>query len=378
MDLQNAYTFLMNRQPAPLLLLALTLFAAPALNAQWTLDPEPDFEEFRAAAAVRPDGGVLLTWSRQPDPAADWTVMAATLDPGSGQIGEPHEWGDGGNDQVVALGAGYLALRQDFNTGFEWVAERLDESGREAGTPLTLGYGLSVAALPAPGGGAVIVVGDTGENAGAQAWRFGPDGALLAGPMTLVEPSFRIAAGADAAGNLVLIWNDEGRRVFSRRFSPDLQPLGPEVPVALGGAYGVGVAVAPDGRFVVVYDQSGTLWSRSFRADGSPAGGRTLLSPRLEYVDGEDFDVAIAPNGKILLVWKVYEKSNIPTVRARFLSPNGRPEGKITRLAQIHGFLRGDLLRPRTESLPDGDFLILWTRADPTGQKLTLQGRRFH
>lgn len=361
--------------------LALPLFAAPALNAQWTLDPEPGYEEFRAAAAVRPDGSVLLTWNRQTDPDAIWTVMAATLEPGSGQIGEPHEWGAGGNEQAVSLGpggAGYLALRQDFDSGFNWSVEHLDESGRLTGTPLSIGYGFSVATLPVPGGGALIVVGGVSRNDGAaQAWKLGPDGALLAGPVTLVEPSRWVATGTDAAGNLVLVWTDEGNRVFSRRFSPDLQPLGPEVPVALGGAYGVRVAVAPDGRFVVVYDQSGKLWSRSFRADGSPAGGRTLLSPRLEYVDGEDFDVAIAPSGKILLVWKVYEKSNIPTLRARFLSLNGRPEGKVTRLAQIRSSLRGDLLRPRTESLPEGDFLILWTRQEGTGQKLTLQGRRF-
>jgi hypothetical protein len=372
----------MLRQLAPLSLFALALFAAPALNAQWTLDPEPDYEEFRAAAAVRPDGGVLLTWSRQLEPGADWTVMAATLDPGSGQIGEPHEWGEGGNEQAVPLGtvnAGYLALRLDFDPSFEWIVERLDASGRVAGTPLSLGYGFSAATHPVPGGGVVIVVGGVSLNNGAvQAWKFGPDGALLAGPVALVEPSRWVATGTDAAGNLVLIWTDEGNRVFSRRFSPDLQPLGPEVPVALGGAYGVRVAVAPDGRFVAVYDQSGKLWSRSFRADGSPAGGRTLLSPRLEYVDGEDFDVAIAPNGKILLVWKVYENSNIPTLRARFLALNGRPEGKVTRLAEIRGVRRGDLLRPRTESLPSGDFLILWTREEATGQKLTLQGRRFH
>ncbi len=279
------------RQLAPLSLVVSALFAAPALNAQWTLDPEPDFEEFRAQAAVQPDGGVLLTWSRQLEPGADWTVMAATLDPGSGRIGEPHEWGEGGNEQPVSLGAGdvgYLALRQDFNDSFNWVVERLDPSGRVAGTPRSLGYGFAVAAYPVPGAGAVIVLSGASQNGAAQAWKLGPDGALLAGPVTLVEPSFWVAAGADAAGNLVLAWTDQGARV-----------------------------------------------------------------------------------------WKVYENSNVPTLRARFLSLVGRPEGKAVRLAQIRGFLRGDLLRPRTESLPTGDFLILWTRMETTGQNLTLQGRRF-
>jgi hypothetical protein len=88
-------------------------------------------------------------------------------------------------------------------------------------------------------------------------------------------------------------------------------------------------------------------------------------------------DIAMGPSGRILLVWKVYENSNVPTLRARFLSLAGRPEGKIVRLAQIRGTNRGDLRRPRTKSLPTGDFLILWTREDATGQKLTLQGQLF-
>lgn len=323
---------------------------------------------------------MLLTWTRQIEPGGDVSVMAATLDPGSGQIGDLHEWGEGGDEQAVSLGAGagYLAVRQDFNSARDWVVERLDASGRVAGAPLSLGFVSSVAGHPVPDGGAVLVAGGVNGTGGTtQAWRFGVDGALLAGPVTLSDFSTLAAAGVDGAGNLVLVWTDQGRRVLSRRFSPDLQPLGPEVPVELRGAFALRVAVAPDGRFVVVYDQSGRLWSRAFHADGSPAGGRTLLSPRREYVDGEDIDVAIAPDGRILLVWKVYESLNIPTLRARFLSLTGRPEGGAVRLAQIRRAGRGNLLRPRTESLPAGDFLVLWTRVDATDQKLTLQGRRF-
>ena len=372
------YDSRMFRQLAPLSILALTLFAAPALEAQWTLDPEPDFEEFRAEAAVQPDGGVLLTWTRQLGPLGSWSVVAATLDPGSGQIGEIHEWGKGAGQQAVSFGAGYLAVREDVDSFYDWVAERLDTSGRVAGAPLSLGSLLSITSHPVPGGGAILVAGGGSQRERVtQAWKFGPDGTLLAGPVALTGASFEAAAGIDAAGNLALVWTDQGTRVFSRRFLPDLQPLGPEVPVALGGAYAVRVAVAPDGRFVVVYDQNGKLWSRAFRSDGSPTGARTLLSSRLEYVVGEDLDLAMAPSGRILLVWKAYENSNVPTLRARFLSLNGRPEGKAVQLAQLRGASRGNLLRPRTESLPEGDFLIVWTRADATGEKLILQGQRF-
>ncbi len=59
-----------------------------------------------------------------------------------------------------------------------------------------------------------------------------------------------------------------------------------------------------------------------------------------------------------------------PTLRAQSLSITGASIGKLVRLEQIRR--AGHL-----EVLPEGDFLVVWTRADPTGQKTTLQGRRY-
>jgi hypothetical protein len=348
----------------------------PELRADIVLDPQPDFQEFHTDAAVRPNGGVLLVWTRQQGPSGDWSAMAATLDSNSGELGELHEWGVGDAAQVVPLGTGYLALREQFDPSFEWFVERLDEAGQRIETGLSIGYGNSVAAHATPDGGAVVVAAGS-EGGGTRAWRFGPDGSLLAGPTTLAEEaSLQAAAGVDANGNLVVVWTDQGTRVFSRRFSPSLEPLGPVVPVALGGAYSVRLAVAPDGRFVAVYDQSGQLWAVPFHADGTPAGKRLRFAPRSDYVyEIEDLGVAIGQDGRILVVWKTYVNSNIPTIRSRVLSLAGRPLGRATLVSKISGG-RGDLLRPRVESLPAGDFLVLWTRVEADGQTLTLRGRR--
>lgn len=365
-----------NRHISPTVV-ALALFTAGEIRADVVLDPEPDYDELRAEAAVHPDGDVLLTWTREQEPGVDWSVMAATLDPDSGQLGELHEWGAGGAEQVVPLGEGYLAVRQNVAPNIDWAVERLDESGQLVETLLPLGFVISAVAQPTLDDGAIVVAaGVTGTGGAMRAWRFGPDGTVLAGPATLADSSLEAATGVDAAGNLVLVWTDVGRRVFTRRFSPDLQPLGPVVPVALGGASGIQVAVAPDGRFVVVYAQAFQLRARPFHANGSPAGGRFLLSPRADTVMREDIGLAVGPNGKILVVWKAYENSNIPTIRARFLSFAGRPSSRVFRLARIPGG-RGELLRPRTETLPEGDFLVLWTHVDATRQKLTLRTRRF-
>jgi hypothetical protein len=364
------------RRFAFLPVLAVAFFAAE-LRADFILDPQPDAEEFHGESAVHPTGDVLLTWTRQQEPGRVWTAMAAILDPNSGQLGELHEWGPGDTQQVVPLGAGYLALRLHVDLNPEWVVDRLDASGRLIGTALRPGFVASMVAHRTPDGGAVVVAsGVTGTGGLLQAWRFGPDGALLSGPTTLADNSLKTAVGADADGNLVVVWTDAGLRVFARRFSPDLQPLGPVIPVALGGARGIRVAVAPDGRFVVVYAQFYELWARPFRANGSSAGGRLRFSPRPDTVVMENFDVAIGPDGRILVVWKAYENFNIPIIRARFLSLAGRPLGKILRLARISGG-RGELLPPRTESLSEGDFLILWTHVNAAGDTLTLRGRRF-
>lgn len=280
-------------------LLALTLFAAPRLEAQWTLDPQPDYLEFRAEPAARADGGVLLTWTRQREAGAPFSVLAATLDPVSGQLGEAHEWGEGQSEQAVALATGYLAVRQVFAPLQDWIVERLDASGRVTGAPLSLGRMVSVAAHPVPGGGAVVVGGGvSGTGGGVQAWKFGPDGALLAGPVTLAQPSLEAAAGVDAAGNLVLVWTDPGTRLFARRFSPALQPLGPVESVALGGAFGIRVAVAPDGRFVVVYDQrAGCGPVRSAPMGARPARGARFRRPTRAWT-GKTWTPPLDPTGE--------------------------------------------------------------------------------
>ena len=347
----------------------LAFSAADRLHADFVLDPQPGFQEFHGELAVQPEGNSLLTWTRQTEPGGPWTAAAAILDPSSGQLGDVHEWGNGGGEQVIAIDSGFLAIREEVETSPDWTVEHLDASGQRLGTALQIGFAVSVSSHATAGGGAVVVAV---TNTGTQAWKLGSSGAVLAGPVTLTDSSLKASVGVDAGGNLVLVWTDLGNRVFAQRFSPDLEPLGPPLPVALGGAFGVRVVVAPDGRFVVVYDQLFRVWIRPFHADGTPAGARLRISP--DSVEQEDIDVAIGPQGTILVTWKTYQNSNQPTIRARFVSLAGRTLGQAIRLGQIASG-RGELLRPRAESLAAGDFLVVWTRANASGEKLVLVGQ---
>lgn len=308
--------------------------------------------------------------------------MAATLDPNSGQLGEIHEWGPGGTEETVALGSGYLAVRSNVGPNLNWFVQHLDDSGRPEGEALSLGSGyiMKASVYPTPDSGALVIAAGVGGAGGpVQAWRFDSDGDLLSGPTVLADNSSDAAAGVDAAGNVVLAWNpvraphSPQTPLSARRFSPTLQPLGPVFEVASSGGGGIRIAIAPDGRFVVVFTQSQRPFFRAYRADGSPLGGKRAFSVPSEGVTSEDLDLAVDEDGRILVVWKCYENFSTPVIRARGLSFDGRALPKSLLARVKHG--RGELLSPSVEALPGGGFLVLWSRVKADAKTMTLESR---
>lgn len=301
--------------------------------------------------------------------------MAATLDPGTGQLGEIHEWGAGGTEHAVALASGYLAVRNHEDLTPGRFIQHLDASGRRAGEAVPLGFVLTASVHPTPDGGALVVAGGvTGTGGTTEAWRFGPNGNLLSGPTVLVDRSSEAAVGVDAAGNVILVWNAPKSPLVVQRFSPDLQPVGPVINVSRRGGGGLGIAVAPDGRFVVVFSFAYRMYFRAYRADGSPLGDNRPFSAPSESVNPEDFELAVGKDDRILVAWRTYDTAGVPVIRARSLSFAGRPLTRIFRLAQITGGSSA-LLRPSVESLPSGGFLVLWSRVEADGKTATLQSR---
>ena len=350
----------------PLALVALFASAAPGSAA--VLDPQPDYSEHNAEAAVHPNGGLLLVWTRSPHDVFEPEAMAATLDPDTGQLGELHEWGAGSAHKVVPLGTGYLALRVD--DGF--FAQRLDQDGRPLGAALPLGpyQFLPADAHATPGGGAIVLTilrSEAVPDGAVLAWRFGPDGDLLSEPAPVVRGAVEAVLGMDGAGNFVLAWRNEGTAVRVRRFSPDFVPLSRAVAVTSDAATSVRVAVEPDGRFVVIYGKRGGLWARAFRADASSDGKAFALVPndrRGNLIF--DVDAAVGAQGRILVAWFDYAPGVVPTIQARALSPAARPLTRSLRVAQARPFVN-DLQHPRVERLPEGDFLVLWTHSGAVG-----------
>lgn len=350
------------------LFVVLVVLASVAPASAIVLDPQPDFSEFNAEAAVHPLGGVLLVWTRSPHDVFEPSAMAATLDPDTGQLGELHEWGAGSVRKVVPLGTGYLALRVEE----EWFAQRLDEDGRPLGAALALGpyQFLPAEAQATPDGGAVVVTilrSDTIPEGVVRVWRFGPDGALVSGPAPVVRGAVEAVLGIDGAGSFILAWRNAGTAVRVRRYSPDFVPLSRIVPVTSDAATAVRVVVEPDGRFVVIYGKRGGLWARAFRADASSNGKAFTIvprGPRGRFIF--EVDAAAGARGRILAAWFDYASGVMPTIQARALSPAGLPLTRTFRVAQARPFL-ADLQHPRVERLPEGDFLVLWTHSAVQG-----------
>ena len=119
------------------------------------------------------------------------------------------------------------------------------------------------------------------------------------------------------------------------------------------------VAVAPDGRFMVVFQGQGqnTGWDalgRRFKADGTPDGDAFGLAT---FVLGDETAVTIAAAGsKYVVAWQ--EQVDINTdVYMRSFMLDGNPTGDQVR---VHASDAGVQAAPAIAALPDGQYAIAW------------------
>lgn len=180
---------------------------------------------------------------------------------------------------------------------------------------------------------------------------------------------------AAANGRFVVVWQEGGdgqdqtQPVFvkARLFDAAGQPRGGEILVArhVRTPYPwPAVAMAPDGRFVVVWgggaEDLSLAFGRRFAADGRPLGPQFRLATR----SGQDSpDVAMAPDGSFVAAWTqgVEGDAEVNTdIYLRRFGADGRPLGPEV-------FALGDREEesiPKIAMRPNGDFVIVcqeWT-----------------
>jgi hypothetical protein len=187
-------------------------------------------------------------------------------------------------------------------------------------------------------------------------------------------------------GDFVVSWQSYGQvagwDVFGRRYADDGLPIGDEFLVNTYtfsdqggfGPYGNGsVAMAPDGRFVVVwasYDDEYLTYLnvRGQRYDprGNPLGGEFLVNSSPEgYLEGNP-DVATDALGNFVVVWSGNDGNDYGVFGRRF-NNDGVPLGDEF---QVNTYTTGRqslfvLLEPSVASAGDGSFVVAWEGDGP-------------
>ncbi|HYU34053.1 MAG TPA: hypothetical protein VEW48_18010 [Thermoanaerobaculia bacterium] len=178
-----------------------------------------------------------------------------------------------------------------------------------------------------------------------------------------------VAAAAD--GRFVVVWKD-GRlvqgstqpvSVVARIFDAAGKPLSGEIQVAriAPGALGSpAVAMAPDGRFVVVWgggkEDPNIVFGRRFAADGRPLGPRFLLAGSTERAEDSP-DVALAPDGSFVAVWTQETEGDAEVntdIFFRRFGADGKPLGPEA--VALGGY--EEQSGPRVALKPNGDFVV--------------------
>lgn len=133
-----------------------------------------------------------------------------------------------------------------------------------------------------------------------------------------------------------------------------------------GAQGGADVATAADGRFVVVWQEGGfdldyetpvSMKARLFDAAGKPLGGEILVaSHKRPLMAGHA--VAMAPDGRFVVVWGGGTE-NPDLVYGRRYAADGRPLGPQFRLARHSGYQS----EPDVAMAADGSFVAVWVQA---------------
>ncbi|MEM9291666.1 MAG: Calx-beta domain-containing protein [Acidobacteriota bacterium] len=190
-------------------------------------------------------------------------------------------------------------------------------------------------------------------------------------PFPLRLADIRIASlevAADPYGHAVAVWEEPGAGTFAQRFDQEGQVIGDLLTVD-SDSQDPAVAMALDGRFLIVFTDlgDGHVYGRWY--DGAAGGDRFSINPHSSGIS-ESPSVALGPDGSGLVVWD----SGSEDIWAQRLDSTGAPEGEPFEVPTDSGGLQE---LPEVAANLNGDFLVLWSGEGPDDEEGSLFGRVF-
>ncbi|MDJ0766529.1 MAG: hypothetical protein QNJ97_26380 [Myxococcota bacterium] len=199
---------------------------------------------------------------------------------------------------------------------------------------------------------------------------------------TQESPGVAIAS----SGYFVVIWasfgpdgNQEG--IFGQRYDAGGNPLGVNFQVntyAMSPQESPSVAMGPDGRFVVVWKslgQDGDGWGifgQRYDAEGNPLGVEFQVNTYSDD-DQENPSVAMAPDGRFIVVWDSYKQDGDQDgIFGQRYDVDGNPLGVEFQVNTVTDYAQRE---PSVAIAPDGQFVVTWqTSGQVAGQRYDTDG----
>jgi hypothetical protein len=335
------------------------------------------------AVATDADGNFVVVWRDVAPAGGAQAVFARRFDTGGAPLGS--EWQVNTYATVSLLNAPDVAVAPtgDFlvvwdgradGSGSGVFAQRFDAGGAAQGAEFRVNaatlYDQASPSIAANDSGEFVVAWTSGGDIVAR--RFDAAGNAFGPELTVSEDGtathVRPAVAADAAGSFVVVWSTiqgGSSEISGRRFDAAGLPMGPEFrvnTVTSGLQVWPAVAVAPDGRFVVLWTAFGEadIHGRRYDATGVAAGPQFVVNA---YTTLSQYmpTVAIDGDGGFLATWVGHVDGGGGTsdaaIIARRFDGSGAPAGIELR---VNAYTTGSQTMPAIAAQPDGEFVVTW------------------
>jgi hypothetical protein len=243
----------------------------------------------------------------------------------------------------------------------------------------------------------LVLAGLAATVSPANAFNFAPAGPEFQVHTQIVGAQVRPDVAMDANGNSVVVWGSATYSlatsgVFAQRFDSNWNPVGGEFKVNGTGGSKVSVAMAPDGRFVIAWDEGHEIVAKRYDANGNPLPPPAGVLTGSTWGIGNEFivktgppfgntlpfgggvsrhraEVAVDHDGNFIIAWEdktgadgsdwgVFAK-RYDAAGNELVPPAGVPAGSDNEF-RVNSYTQGLQLVPGVAMASDGGFIITW------------------